>query len=139
MQTLHSQYNADFIRHNFVMEKAITFKTKKSNTTYTKKYMCTTAANTSPSQIKKRRASIAIRQISFRSQKRQLLLQMERNAQLKENDLDANARGDESQNEDLVVRRSSTVISSGEISQKQFDVFVADSMTTDYSPSKLFF
>ena len=63
---------------------------------------------------------------------------MEQNREPQKNGLDAISPGNESRSEDIVIRRSSNVINSGKISQKQFDVFVADSMTTEYSPSKLF-
>ena len=56
---------------------------------------------------------------------------MEQNREPQKNGLDAISPGNESRSEDIVIRRSSNVINSGKF-QKQFDVFVADSMTTEY-------
>ena len=65
-------------------------------------------------------------------------MQVDQNAKSAKHEWIRGLQKKEENSDDIVVKKSTTVIDNGKMSQKQFDKFVADSMTREYFPAKLF-
>jgi len=136
---LHSQYNADFLRSNFLFWKKKSIPPKKVRLRIFKEVFTYYSTLKLDEYSKKRRVSrLVIHQISFRSKMMELQKQVDKNAEdNNQNQKDISKRRGE-QPGDIVLKKSTTILEEGRISQKQFDKFVADSITEDFFPTKLF-
>ena len=136
---LHSQYNADFLKVHFVRWKKHSLPPKTIRLRVLKEIFTHYSTLKIEVYSKKRRvSSVVIHQLSFQSQMKQLQMQVDQNAKSAKHEWIRGLQKKEENSDDIVVKKSTTVIDNGKMSQKQFDKFVADSMTREYFPAKLF-